>query len=177
MIKPPHRSVTRFFIPLIDVLTLLFCIFLVMPQTKEAVEAARAEGRTPDARVAQLEAENKKLREQVARLEKNEVKAVLDRLAVGVVQVGDDGSLYYLRDNRDKRFLTGPADVERMAGEDRARAGGRREWLYVLRLPEKRDVPHPNLAELREYFRWFADARVRLSVEGDPGDERKGRAP
>ena len=31
MITPPRRSVTRFFIPLIDVLILLFCIFLLMP--------------------------------------------------------------------------------------------------------------------------------------------------
>ena len=30
MIKMPHRNVTRFFIPLIDVLILLFCIFLLM---------------------------------------------------------------------------------------------------------------------------------------------------
>ena len=31
MIQMPRRSVTRFFIPLIDVLILLFCIFLLMP--------------------------------------------------------------------------------------------------------------------------------------------------
>ena len=31
MITQPRRSVTRFFIPLIDVLILLFCIFLLMP--------------------------------------------------------------------------------------------------------------------------------------------------
>ena len=31
MITLPRRSVTRFFIPMIDVLTLLFCIFLLMP--------------------------------------------------------------------------------------------------------------------------------------------------
>src|SRR6202011_3261808 len=31
MIELPRRSVTRFFIPLIDVMTLLFCIFLLMP--------------------------------------------------------------------------------------------------------------------------------------------------
>ena len=34
MIELPRRSVTRFFIPLIDVLTLLFCIFLLMPVMK-----------------------------------------------------------------------------------------------------------------------------------------------
>jgi biopolymer transport protein ExbD len=36
MIHMPHRSVTRFFVPLIDVLLLLFCIFLLMPFNNEA---------------------------------------------------------------------------------------------------------------------------------------------
>ena len=31
MIELPKRSITRFFVPLIDVLILLFCIFLLMP--------------------------------------------------------------------------------------------------------------------------------------------------
>src|SRR5262245_3009071 len=42
MIRPPKRAVTRFFIPLIDVLILLFCIFLLMPYVeKGAVGGAR----------------------------------------------------------------------------------------------------------------------------------------
>ena len=36
MLRMPQRSVTRFFIPLIDVLTLLFCIYLLMPIIKPA---------------------------------------------------------------------------------------------------------------------------------------------
>src|SRR3989442_11679232 len=50
MIQFPRRSVTRFFIPLIDVLTLLFCIFLLMPMIKEnpeAQESAAAADLTP----------------------------------------------------------------------------------------------------------------------------------
>ena len=31
MVQMPHRSVTRFFIPMIDVLILLFSIYLLMP--------------------------------------------------------------------------------------------------------------------------------------------------
>ena len=56
MLKMPQRSVTRFFIPLIDVLTLLFCIFLVMPLATDAREANKtaaekaAEGRNRHAR-------------------------------------------------------------------------------------------------------------------------------
>src|SRR5207245_9644794 len=44
MIQFPRRSVTRFFIPLIDVLTLLFCIFLLMPMIKETGEAQESAG-------------------------------------------------------------------------------------------------------------------------------------
>ena len=43
MIEFPRRSVTRFFIPLIDVLTLLFCIFLLMPLVKAKAEADEEE--------------------------------------------------------------------------------------------------------------------------------------
>ena len=39
MLEMPCRSVTRFFIPLIDVLILLFCIFLMMPAVKRTAEA------------------------------------------------------------------------------------------------------------------------------------------
>ena len=35
MIEMPSRSITRFFIPMIDVLTLLFCIYLLMPMVSE----------------------------------------------------------------------------------------------------------------------------------------------
>ena len=40
MIQLPKRSVTRFFIPLIDVLILLFCVFLFLPMV--------GQGDTPD---------------------------------------------------------------------------------------------------------------------------------
>ena len=36
MIHMPRRSVTRFFVPLIDVLILLFCIFLLLEFNSEA---------------------------------------------------------------------------------------------------------------------------------------------
>ena len=41
MIEMPQRSVTRFFIPLIDVLTLLFCIYLLMPVVEGTGEPAK----------------------------------------------------------------------------------------------------------------------------------------
>jgi septal ring factor EnvC (AmiA/AmiB activator) len=37
MIQLPRRSVTRFFIPLVDVMTLLFCMFLLLPNFRQSV--------------------------------------------------------------------------------------------------------------------------------------------
>ena len=45
MIRMPQRSVTRFFIPLIDVLTLMFCIYLLLP----IVETPSTDPATSDA--------------------------------------------------------------------------------------------------------------------------------
>ena len=39
MIHLPRRSVTRFFIPMIDVLTLLFCVFLLLPVFQQSQSA------------------------------------------------------------------------------------------------------------------------------------------
>src|SRR5437764_13258735 len=94
MIQLPHRSVTRFFIPLIDVLTLLFCIFLVMPlaRSPEAGESD-AERRQREDQLRNLQAELDRLRrggrnvprdlqEQIARLKQEKTRALEERLAV-----------------------------------------------------------------------------------------------
>ena len=62
MIQLPKRSVTRFFIPLIDVLTLLFCIFLLMPMVKSASEAAAG---SPEPSIAPMNAEERQELEQL----------------------------------------------------------------------------------------------------------------
>src|SRR5690349_9265321 len=61
MIQMPRRSVTRFFIPLIDVLTLLFCIFLLMPMVRPAEGVSAAHDQE---RLRQLEEEVARLRKQ-----------------------------------------------------------------------------------------------------------------
>ncbi|MBI1833149.1 MAG: hypothetical protein HYR84_17040 [Planctomycetes bacterium] len=99
MIHMPRRSVTRFFIPLIDVLILLFCIFLLMEfnsesevdkQTEVVAEQSEEIGRTK----AELDARTQKLHElqemhaklkDVARLE-----AELDRVKKELQQFEQD---------------------------------------------------------------------------------------
>ncbi|HEV3119748.1 MAG TPA: hypothetical protein VGY58_22000, partial [Gemmataceae bacterium] len=86
MIQLPRRSVTRFFIPLIDVLTLLFCIFLLMPLIKATDEDANAAegletavsppkksaGKTPESRAErQREDVAQSRKERIRRLQEN----------------------------------------------------------------------------------------------------------
>ena len=55
MLEMPRRSVTRFFIPLIDVLTLLFCIFLMMPAVRKTAEAEVGVTASLEEKTAELE--------------------------------------------------------------------------------------------------------------------------
>ena len=59
MIVRPSRSVTRFFIPMIDVLTLLFCIYLLMPMVGASGEGeSEADRRVREEQIRRLEAEH-----------------------------------------------------------------------------------------------------------------------
>ena len=62
MIQMPTRSVTRFFIPMIDVLTLLFCIYLMMPMVDTSANAELdVERQKREDRLRDLEAELKRV--------------------------------------------------------------------------------------------------------------------
>ena len=55
MLQMPSKSVTRFFIPLIDVLTLLFAVFLIMPVTHTSGEQPpELVNKTPEEQVEYL---------------------------------------------------------------------------------------------------------------------------
>ena len=73
MIRMPQRSVTRFFIPLIDVMMLLFVIFLLMPiANEEELQKSQDSSKNLGEDVDYLEREIEALREKLklyARLE------------------------------------------------------------------------------------------------------------
>src|SRR3954453_4914867 len=107
MIQLPTRSVTRFFIPMIEVPTLLFCLYLMMPMVDTAGEAEiEAERATREARLKQLEAELSrlgtsgeqapaKLREELERLRKEKIQTLKNRLSVRVLEIDPlNGKLY-----------------------------------------------------------------------------------
>src|SRR5579885_835387 len=103
MIQMPRRSVTRFFIPLIDVLTLLFCIFLLMPLVKAPAETPEDGRPTTDGgeRPGQESAKGRddtpeKLRAELEELRQAKKEVLQQRLAVRVLEIDPrTGRLYY----------------------------------------------------------------------------------
>jgi hypothetical protein len=184
MIQLPRRSVTRFFIPLIDVLTLLFCIFLLMPMVTPAEGTA---GTPADlARLQELEREVERLRRQggeltpkdrqeLEHLRQEKTKALQQRLLIRVLEIdAGSGKLYVtdperieIRNRDDARDL-----IER---DGRGRAAENRELYYLILYPRDRKSPYPLREQREEYERWFGDVAHGWDIPGT-GPARGGNS-
>jgi hypothetical protein len=179
MLEMPRRSVTRFFIPLIDVLTLLFCIYLLMPMIGEPEESEAKRRQLED----QLRAAEHKLRDrkegtadaglqaEVERLRQEKKRALQDRLAVRVLEIGGrTGKLYY-RDP-DRLEVRDQKDAVTLVERDRRQAGGRRELYYLVLYPRTRSA-YPTREQLARYQRWFTGVALGFDRPGaEPGGGR-----
>lgn len=156
MIQLPRRSVTRFFIPLVDVLTLLFCVFLIMqavtPLEEEAArgELAKADPAELARRSQEQEVELKSLRKKLDELSKNRLAALHDWLDIRVLEFDPDtGRLVY-----NGREITGQADADRLLRQHQDRSSGRRLY-YLFLLPRAATAFPPEEKRLEEYKGWF----------------------
>jgi hypothetical protein len=185
MIRLPRRSVTRFFIPLIDVLTLLFCIFLVLPLVKnphEADSAAEQAMREERLRELERELENRRnsgevveeLRKELDKLRKEKTKALQERLAVRVLEIdGNTGRLYYRDPERVEIANQGDASAL-TARDERERAASRRELYYLILYPRDRTSGYPTRGQREEYEHWFEGVALGFDV---PGARAGGKQP
>lgn len=166
MIQLPRRSVTRFFIPLIDVLILLFCIFLLMPFVKRTGEADGAESgsvpsplgefqpsgstNNPDELARRVEQQ----RQELERLRKEKMEVLQNRLMIQVLEIdADSGKLFYYGPERAE--ITDEAQAHSLIERQRQQARGRD--LYYLFLFPRKATGYPEQGQLRRYERWFAD--------------------
>jgi hypothetical protein len=168
MIEFPRRSVTRFFIPLIDVLLLLFCIFLLMPLVKGGNEGVATETEPVRAeRVRKLEEELERLRRQLrdtpqdvkAELEKlrqEKIQTLQDKLAFRVLEIDPTNGKLAYRDP-DRVEIDTQARAAEMIEQDRAQRGNR-EVYYLILYPRDPASPYPLREQRERYDRWFADA-------------------
>jgi hypothetical protein len=177
MIELPRRSVTRFFIPLIDVLTLLFCIFLVLPLAKDPSETSAADIAALEERLRQQEEQvealrqagrdlSPKLREEIEQLRLQKGKALERLLAVRVLEIDQDtGKLYY----RDPQRIPIPdeAAAHALIEADRRKLGpGQRELYYLILYPRNPGSPYPTRGQRERYDRWFAGVALGYDIPG-----------
>jgi biopolymer transport protein ExbD len=164
VIVMPRRSVTRFFIPLIDVLILLFCIFLLMPfvsgqptaDTNPDSKTAQDKPLPEDVKTLQTMLAEEKMR--VARLEKERLSKLTDRLAVCVMEIDSrDGTLIYF--DPDRQEIKTEADAVRAIARQKALAsrGGMVKDVFFQILPPRTSSAFPTVAQIEQYRRWFKD--------------------
>jgi hypothetical protein len=178
MIEMPRRSVTRFFIPLIDVLTLLFCIFLVMPLAKDADAAAVA--RREQEHVQGLEAEIAKLKregfdlpeklkkeraelkEERERFRERWVDVLQRRMEVRVLEIDPDRGILFYHGPR-RADLPTREDVRKLIEGDRE-GEGPREMVYLVLFPRDGRLGAFDLGRRGEYEEWFKGAVLKFET-------------
>lgn len=170
MIQLPRRSVTRFFIPLIDVLTLLFCIFLLLPLIKGGTQegdtggsaSAAANPPVPASPVSESVLDEQASRERMRRerdeleqLRKAKIETLQNRLFIRVLEIDpDNGNLVYHEDNA-RWEIASEADIQRLTDRLR-RAAGTRELYYLVLYP-RRVTGFPERRQIQQYERWLND--------------------
>lgn len=172
MIQMPQRSVTRFFIPLIDVLILLFCIYLLLPIVGGSGEKRDQATSTEDASSGALSAlERRELeqlrgqaerraapalieaeRQEIARLRQEKIETLQQRLAIRVLEIDADTGKLLHYDPESVEIASEPqarALIERQRGQTVGR-----ELYFLILFPHKR-TGYPEERQVRQYDRWF----------------------
>src|SRR5262245_21862915 len=183
MIQFPRRSVTRFFIPLIDVLILLFCIFLLMPMVK--TEGASAALEDLDNKLRQAEAERDRARQEtgqvpadlldkIKKLEEERRKALQQYLAVRVLEIdAATGKLY--RNAPQRAEIPDEAAAHQMVQEDFHDLASSRELYYLILYPRDPNSPYPTRGQREQFERWFQNVAHGYDIPGiGPGSQGGG---
>jgi hypothetical protein len=190
MIQMPRRSVTRFAVPLIDVLLLLFCIFLLMDINSESeVEKQSEVIEDQSADVIRLQADRTRLIRELGQFEEDRPKLVelaklrkeLEDLKAATQQTlqkqayvriididGNDGSISFYDDKRPKEpslKITGPKIAHKLIERHKEEARGRIVYYYFLYPRTGRRFP-TTAGQEDEYRAWFKGAANSLAKAG-----------
>jgi hypothetical protein len=178
MIRPPRRSVTRFFIPLIDVLILLFCIFLLMPIVEEGASGPGGDAKLTageaqvlrqrldqlQRRVVELEQTResprmRELQEEVEKLRQEASRSASERAAIRLFEIdGKTGALVYY--DPERLVVRDQAEAERLADRDlRAAREAGLDLIYLILYPRRTGgeaLFHPTAEERSKIDGWFS---------------------
>jgi hypothetical protein len=184
MLQMPRRSVTRFFIPLIDVLVLLLSLFILLPLVKEVEDSKYDKGALNPTEAQQLRNELEELRKEVAklrgevsqtpedlrkeleRLRREKMQVLKDKLWIRILQIDDNtGALTYL--DPDRVEVRNQADAVALIERDRRALGPGRELYYLILYPRDRNSSYPLQGQREQYERWFKDVALGFDIPGE----------
>ena len=186
MIRMPRRSVTRFFIPMIDVLTLLFCMFLLMPIIREneslsQEEEVGANKKNPD----ELRKELRDLQEQrdraqsaVAEMERRQQKLRQEMPFIKVIDISpENGALSYFDAAKPNRppLKIDSAEVARALIEEHKKEAGPLRLVYFFTRPYDKAFPNtlqPDQSLMNKYRQWFTNAECTGLVTTPPAAQK-----
>ena len=168
MIEPPRRAVTRFLIPFIDVLILLFCIFLLMPfvsrpddgtpdPTADPTGVGTKSGDELRQQVVDLQLKLEQARQEIEKLRK-EAENPANRLSVRVLEIDPaTGKLYYFDPDspEPRQEVRDQADAQRLIDQQKRAARGKDAFFLIL-YPRKL-TGFPLQSQIDTYRRWFKD--------------------
>ena len=174
MITLPRRSVTRFFIPLIDVLILLFCIFLLMPFVSGPSSPEPPDPKAPakeplSENVVELQKQLTEARDRIERMERAAQAAIADRLVIRALQVGKDrnGVYLYYFDPERQEIRTGTDALKLIVQQKTiaSKAGGVKDVMFLVLYPrDEKGTPaaYPSAPEEKAIRGWFGDVPVKF---------------
>lgn len=161
MIERPKRAVTRFFIPLIDVLILLFCIFLLMPFMNSPGGPAPSdkpdEKMTPD----EMKKEVASLRIDLERARKD-LRQVLDirgnpaeRVSVSIMEIDPaSGILFHYLDGK-REDIDDQRSAQKVIDDHKRLSAVGQDLLFLVLMPNRAREGAIKYDRLRDYKRWF----------------------
>jgi hypothetical protein len=182
MLEMPRRNVTRFFIPLIDVLTLLFCVFLIMPLARNpGEESPELASRTPEEQVDYLKQEVKRLREdalrwqrELAELRQQKLRNLGERLLVRVLEIDGTTGVLFERDPERVEIRDEKAAHALIRNDQDKRGLSDNELYYLILYPRNRESPYPTRNQRKTYENWFRGVPMGFDI---PGVAVKGGSP
>jgi len=159
MIVLPRRSITRFFVPLIDVLVLFFCVFLFMPMLTQ--------GDNPDGPSASFsnssQPKSEPLLEEIARLRNKNTLDIQGQLFINVLEIDSKtGELFKRLAERKK--IANRELAAKMIEEDLLSSNGKK-IMYVILYPQE-DTGFPTREQRENYQRWFSSTLVTFQSVG-----------
>ena len=190
MIRMPQRNVTRFIIPLIDVLILLFCIFLLMEfntaskadeesekvaEKSFEIDILESELFTRAKELQQFEelrpqlTEMAKMRDELEKLRAETQQVLKKRVYVRTIDYdGKDGSIsFYDETSPDQPVykITDAGSAKKLIERHKEEAAAKGRTLYYqFMLPRPYRFIFPNVNQKSQYAKWFKGTANSLEV-------------